>query len=254
MLKTDTVKCGLIRFPLVIVLVLGLSTVSLADFSLDLTTSGSSGVINDAIFMEAGLASTGTGVIQSFVRLQANGTEAGYNTDGALEFDTKSGSFTHSLLLSDVPVVNMGGTDYLEFGLDINENVNSYISLDQIEIYLAATGSQTSYPTGWGTPIWQLDAPGTNNNEILLDYTLHAGSGSGDMYAYIPSSLFTGGDYVYLYSEFGASYASDGGFEEWFVKKEADTPPVVPVPGAFVLGSLGLGTVGAVLRRRKNRR
>ena len=59
------------------------------------------------------LGAAGSGVFSSFVRVQADGTEAGYNTDGTLQFDTKSGSFTHSMLLSNIPVVTVGGVEVM---------------------------------------------------------------------------------------------------------------------------------------------
>ena len=50
---------------------------------LDLTSQGSSGVINDAIFQQSDAQPTGSGVIHSFLRIQTNApTEQGYNTDG----------------------------------------------------------------------------------------------------------------------------------------------------------------------------
>ena len=52
-------------------------------------------------------SSTGTGVFESFVRVQATGTERGFNTDGNLRFDElQSSNFTRSLLLEAVPIVN----------------------------------------------------------------------------------------------------------------------------------------------------
>src|SRR3990172_8565410 len=39
--------------------------------------------------------SSGSGVFDAFVRLQAEPQEAGYNTDGGLGFNTKYGNFTH---------------------------------------------------------------------------------------------------------------------------------------------------------------
>jgi hypothetical protein len=47
------------------------------------------------------------------------------------------------------------------------------------------------------------------------------GSGSGDMYAYIPTSDFSAAktsDFVYLYAHFGNRNASQSGFEEALVK------------------------------------
>jgi len=95
MIATDSVKCGLGRLPLALVLVVGLSTVSLAGMT-DLTTAGSSGELNGALFIWTDLdrSSTGTGVIDSFVIIQHDGVEQGYNTDGTLEFDTKEPGHT----------------------------------------------------------------------------------------------------------------------------------------------------------------
>ncbi|HEX8898904.1 MAG TPA: hypothetical protein VF751_09420, partial [Chthoniobacterales bacterium] len=40
---------------------------------------------------------TGTGVIDPFLRVQANGTEQGYNTSGGTPFDDKAGPWTHDI-------------------------------------------------------------------------------------------------------------------------------------------------------------
>ena len=54
-----------------------------------------------------------------------------------------------------------------------------------------------------GTPIYTMGA----ENWIKLNYDLDNGSGSGDMFAYIPNWLFGDGKYVYLYSKFGVHEA-----------------------------------------------
>src|SRR5207248_11515504 len=66
-------------------------------------------------------ASSGTGTFSSFVRVQGSPTEKGYNTDATgagTEFDTKSGTWTHSIKVSDIPVVTNvpghAGTPYWE--------------------------------------------------------------------------------------------------------------------------------------------
>src|SRR4051794_34556274 len=89
--------------------------------AVDLTTAGSQGTINGAIFSQQSLQSAGTGVIDPFVRLQVKGIEQGYNTDGALEFDTKAGLWTHSITLGAIPIVTINNVKYREFLLDINE-------------------------------------------------------------------------------------------------------------------------------------
>ena len=77
--------------------------------------------------------SSGTGVFNSFVRVQASPQESGYNTDGTLQFDTSAGTWTHSILVSQIPVVKVDGQDYWELFSDINDGnggTDSHIQLD----------------------------------------------------------------------------------------------------------------------------
>ncbi len=207
--------------------------------------------IGDAWFYNANAGPTGSGVIDPFVRIHKKGIEQGYNTDGRpLYYDENhSPTFTRSLLLSDVPVVDLGGTYYREFLLDINQQNNSkghLLSLDEIAIYQADVGDLTGPRSGLGGPVYDLD--GAGDNGLLLNYSLQHGSGSGDMLAYIPDSVFGDQDYVYLYSMFGTTQPGDAGFEEWAVRT-GSVPPRVPVPAAVLLGMLGLTSAGWGLRR-----
>jgi hypothetical protein len=232
-----------------------------ADLTLDLTTAGSSGYIDGAYFEQVDPQPTGSGVIDPFVRLSTNeDISEGYNTDARpLEFDeNNSPQFTRSLLLEDirtvsldyVPLVCKDETLYREFLLDINQKGTTegrFLSLDTIEIYLAGSGDLTGYPD-LGELIYDLDA--TGDNWIWLDYKLNRGSGSGDMLAYIPDSLFdeSYGSYVYLYSMFGENYPNNAGFEEWAVRS-GEPLPRIPAPGAVVLASMGACLVGWLRRR-----
>jgi hypothetical protein len=177
--------------------------------------------------------SAGTGTFHSFVRVQADGTEQGYNTDGTLEFDTKAGNFTHAILLSDIPVVTIGGTNYWELFSDINEGNNTKgISLNDVEVYFTANPDLTGYP---------FTGPAPNIATKVYDFSgtmkindVNQGSGRGDLRYRIPLTNITGipaecgyknpacTTYFVLYNRWGTTggaYASDGGFEEWKVKE-----------------------------------
>jgi len=234
---------------------------------LDLTTVPSNGMINGAVFY-SGTAVSGTGLIDSFVRIQASGTaltEWGYNTDGALEGDTKSGSFTHSIQISDIEntLVDIDGTEYYEFLLDINETTgNSLLTVQELEIYLDTVGNNTGYPA-LGTLVWDLDAG--EDSEITIDYNNFPGSGGLDMFAYIPTSVFSGypsTEYIYLYSKLGnPDTVVDDGFEEWAHSAidEPIGPPVpplavIPEPATIMLFGIGLLGLGTIARRRRKRK
>jgi len=214
----------------------------------DLTTGGTE-TINGAILTTTDSQSTGTGVIQSFVRLTSNDDcIQGYNTDARpLEFDENSSpQFTRDLSLSAVPIVTIDGVEYREFLLDINQtNADSLLSLNEVEIYLHSTAGITDYPfTGEATKIWELDGDG--NVIVELDYALNSGSGSGDLFLYVPNSLFVGGTFVTLFSQFGDGNDNNDGFEEWAVR--TSTP--VTEPGILALLGIALLAFGGARRRR----
>src|SRR5205823_5613097 len=91
-----------------------------------------------------------------------------------------------------------------------------------------------------------------------LNYKFNSGSGSGDLFVFVPTSYFApyAGSpykYLYLYSAFGDPNPSDAGFEEWATFKgtnPTNPPPVtnpVPAPPSVVLAGLALG--GLAFRR-----
>jgi hypothetical protein len=166
--------------------------------------------------------STGTGVFDPFVRIQGDvnkvGVERGYNTDGAIEFETKPSPHTHSIKLGDILVV--GGQ--LELLLDIDQNNNEegkYLSLDVMKIYLADSDDLTDYwDAAFGAPVYDLGDNWVPKNPSWDD-----------------------NKYFYLYSEFGGNVgcSANDGPEEWAV--------TIPEPATIVL--LGLGFMSLIRRK-----
>jgi hypothetical protein len=234
-----------------------LATVSSAGaISLDLTTAGSSGTVNGALFQQIDPQSTGTGVIDPFLRVQATGTEAGFNTGLSPMPDVKTGTWTHELLLTDVPIVTIGGVQYYQFLLDINQtSANPLLSLHELEIWtksgtLAEANSYDDLAAGGATKKYDLDSGPDGDSKIELNYLLNPGSGAGDMFAYIPVAVLgTGSLNVYLYCEFGAPNATNDGFEEWAVLKAAGTTGVPDASTSVALLGMGLIAVGTLKRR-----
>jgi hypothetical protein len=208
--------------------------------------------------------STGTGVIDPFLRIQGSGNEQGYNTDTKPpEFDTKAGTWTHALLLANVPTVTIGSVSYRQFLLDVNQNSggdNEILSLNQVQLFQSGadvgTGSDSFLNAGTATTppvitfagateVFRMNNPIAGFTEILLDYSLNDGSGSGDMFLYVRNDAFGAGTHVTMYSQFGASpggSASNDGFEEWATIGQGTPLTHVPEPASVILlGSTLLG-------------
>lgn len=179
--------------------------------------------------------SSGTGTFSPFVRLQGSTSEAGYNTDGTLEFDTKAGTWTSTILVSEIPIRTEDGCiDCWELWVDINEsNSTSTVSLNEMEIWFTTNANLTGYDVPW--TIAQAQKQYDFSGEILIN-DVNQGSGRGDLRYMVPQTGITiptncnyGNTacttYFLLYSEWGTTtgFESDGGFEEWKVK-------IYPIP------------------------
>lgn len=224
--------------------------------------------------------STGTGVINPFLRIQSGTEEEGYNIDHAtygLPMDDKASIYTHTITVGEIPVVTIdlgdGEHAYRQFLVDINQNSGSdheNLTLNQVQIFLGGQAMSDSLSTtlsggipvlddGWGaTEVFRMTGD-TEANDIWMDYSRNPGSGAGDMFFYVDNSLFSGyndSDFLTLYTQFGdPGWNSNDGFEEWAVYcPSADGCPFqeVPEPGSLVLLGLGLFGLYATARVRRN--
>ena len=200
--------------------------------------------------------SSGTGTFTPFVRLQGSPTERGYNTDGTVEFETKTGTWTHAILVSEIPVRTEDGcTDCWELFVDINESNNQKpISLNDMEIWFTTDENLTGYGTSAFTSGATLEYD--FNGKILIN-DVNQGSGRGDLRYMVPRTGIAVPEncnygntlcetYFVLYSSWGgtAGFPSDGGFEEWKVKVYP-TPPDVSVAKTPDGEAGAPGTIGA---------
>jgi PEP-CTERM motif len=214
----------------------------------------------------------GTFYIDPFLQIKSSSTvEQGYNTGGdyiaggKTDYQYQQAGDTSNLLLSDVPIVTINGVEYREFLLAINEpGSNPLLSLDQLQIFLSPTQNVMNYDPSTGklgglTAVYDMDA-GTASNWVKLNYSVPEYNGPGTAIVYIPNSLFTTStnpQYVYLYSQFGATAGAGagGGLEEWWVKTNgtgtAVTRTVTPEPGSLLLLGTGVALVAARLRKRR---
>lgn len=219
-------------------------------------------VYGDAIFVTDFTRPTGTGVLDPFLTIQANGTEQGYNTSAKNGvFDTKrEPQWNHEIRLSDLFTVSINGSEYYSFLIDVNEpngGDKSLISLDGLKLFTSTrAGQQTQNVESLGTKRFDIDLP--SDSYILYD-DQNSGSGQGDLAFFIPTSAFAGAnssDYVYMYQQWGLHVSADfdgttqGGFEE-----TAILCGVVPIPEVSTVFPLAL-VLGCVvgstyLRRRR---
>jgi uncharacterized repeat protein (TIGR01451 family) len=181
--------------------------------------------------------SSGTGIFDPFVRLQGAPTQEGYNTNGAVEFQTKAGQWTKAILASAIPIVDCDGlgsgtATCWELFVDINEsNTAKHVSLNEVEIWFTTNQNLVGYPQNFTAPDTKqvYDFSG----EILI-HDVNQGSGRGDLRFLVELAnidAWTSTTYFVLYSEWGTStgtpapgknFQSEGGFEEWKVRKTAN--------------------------------
>jgi len=221
-----------------------------AGTEIDMTIADNSVSYNDAIFIQGPIDvnSAGTGVLGPFLHTGAGGGNPpitkGYNTvDASAEFDTDTGgNWTHPILLSGVPEVEINGVFYREFKLDINKAVggNAYMAMNELKLFLTDDPAITGYDYDGGTEfgadatkVWDL-----GDAVVLMNYALESGSGASDVSFFVKTSKFSTTEdcsygssecttYLVLWNEFGKytdsalypsrTWENNDGFEEWAV-------------------------------------
>ena len=278
-----------------------------AEYEMPGSTCGSyMGTTTDGTIFQANAdpsePATGTGVFKPFVRVQENGngsdgvtgTQNGYNTDVGepdINFDTKAGLWTHSVLFGDLGTIEIGGLSYYQFQLDANESGKAdsdqnKLDITDIQIYVGNDTNMATPESGSGytgtafnnpydgtlggtnsllglAPVWTLDSLLNEDVTVTLQASIcdaggpkgtggQCGSGHGDMNLFILESMFTGADTDYFV--FYTEYGNaDFGVDSGFEEWNylAKTASV-PEPSSIVLMGLGLLGMSAATRRRKH--
>lgn len=213
---------------------------------------------------------SGSGTYTALFRIQANSTERGYNYDyangGTAPFDQKSGVGTLDLDLGSVPLVTIGGSQYLQFLVDVNEN-DSLVTLTEWRIYIDtdnAVGNTDDIRVtteaglgALGTVVYDLDYDYVNNVAVdnTLNVTPKAGSGTSDISINMPLERFLGyqsTDNVYVWMKWTNT---ESGFEEAaiFVGATANFSSL-PEPGTGLGAAAMLALAGSMRPRRASTR
>lgn len=185
---------------------------------------------------------SGTGVFDPFVRLQNTPSEQGFNTDANVELDAKAGTWTHAIKVNAIPIVDCDGDPATtptcwELFVDINENNTAKrVSLNNVQIFFTDSNLLSGYTPG-SPPTFSSPAGNVTTEEYdfsgdILINDVNQGSGRGDLRYLVPTAGHTwdANTWFVLYSKWGTTtgtagnfgtggYSSDGGFEEWKVRK-----------------------------------
>ncbi len=221
------------------VLAIGLFAWDANATTITILNSGDTGATTDGtVFLgdpNPTLPSTGTGVFEPFVRIQqptsGDALQNGFNTDtsgSSINFDTKGGSWTRSVLFSELGTVVRNGVTYYELQLDANQTsggttLQNQITITNMQIFISSDpnmahpestntgingtgysgnlfdGSSTGDMLLGVSPKWCLDstclsAPPNGDFDVVLQASIcdsngQCGSGHGDLDVFIPVSL-----------------------------------------------------------------
>jgi hypothetical protein len=247
-----------------VIFVLGMTSGASA-VPIDILNNGDTGTITGSTggtaLLYGSMLGSGIGSSKAFLILGqsgGSGPEKGYNTTGTVEFETKAAGTT-AMPLTDLAKVDIGGTNYYEFGLSNNQTGgSSTVSIEEIQLFQAGSSGLDSYVEGTrvltgATEIFDWMAPADGYIELE---DINSGASSLDLLMYIPESAFTTDTFVYLFASMGINEVANDGEERWVNAKGGDpfciddeNIPCEPVNGKGG-GLLGL----ALFSRRRFRK
>jgi hypothetical protein len=230
------------------------------DYSIDLTNTSASVNINGTIFQYDNVSS-GSGSYTDMFRVQHTTTQQGYNYDGPLAapFDQVGGVGIPHQLVTALPVVTIGGVQYIHLNFDAN-NADGLVLTD-LRMYVNDSGNpvyvnSTANLSNLGTLVYDFNAGGANT---LTMTKFKSGSGTDDMAINIPLSVVAGQGFNFNTASayFFATFTNTtGGFEEFAIDKSLTSnvgntllPEARPIWGGASMAALGL--VGMVVARRR---
>ena len=164
-------------------------------------------------------SSSGTGIFDPFLTLQRSDSQSGTNLFNGSNYATgdaisSSDNRTSLLEISKIPVVGLGGMQYLEIRLDLNEvgggsGPKAEVRLTDLKIYGSNDPTLSSF--GGSAPLYSLDTETLNTTVYMWDD--FNGSGRSDVVMLIPKSYFASNpQYLFFQANFSGT---DGGFEEF---------------------------------------
>lgn len=253
------------KFPLALATLFSATSLSSAAvFDLSTGSAGDFVVIDGAAFVLQA-DNSGSGNFRDLYRLQTNGTQDGYNREGA----ANSGDFEsiipmgfqpgNQITIGELGVDSTG--DFYVFAIDVNEN-DDLISLDAFSLY-----THPADPITLPTTVAGLDSTFNevysiaSDDTILINGGIGSGSGASDLFIYVPTTAFAGiatTEQVYLYTSFGEYGAIDGDFASGqgaeniaaFADGSGFTSPI-PEPSSVVTTIMGVMGLLAVRRRKQ---
>ncbi|MEK7950762.1 PEP-CTERM sorting domain-containing protein [Luteolibacter soli] len=219
------------------------------------STTGSTfrgGWLNGALYRDPSVdGSSGSGVFRDLYRVSppngnGNVIENGYNRPGVMDSSVPNG-FDPYLKFGEL-IQDASQSSYI-FVIDINEANNAtdrYLSVDDIKIWVGGTTDPSPLPTTLSGMMTQLGVPAYDMNPsgqqnfVMLDATLSSGSGSGDLFLFVPKSFFPANTNpnanIFIYTKMG-SYTGAPGFGA------GSTQEQVSIPGKSIVGNSTTSTI-----------